>query len=75
MGAISQSDTKFTDLPSRVQAAIREASPAAAADLDAWIHRPVPALGGRSVVQALRANAESGELEVIALCAAIKSRF
>jgi hypothetical protein len=75
MTSINRSDTKLADLPRRVQAAIRDCAPVAARDLDEWIHQPLPALRGASITETLSSGAEDRELEVLALCAAIKSRF
>jgi hypothetical protein len=75
MTSINRRDTKLADLPRQVQAAIRNCAPVGAGDLDEWIHQPLPALRGASIAQTLSSGAEDRELEVVALCAAIKSRF
>jgi len=64
--------TTLEGLPPRVKAAIVECSPSG--DIETWIHQQIPALGNRSVVGMLAELGESGELEVIALCRAIRGR-
>jgi hypothetical protein len=72
MKALGSSTLKLTDLSPRVRAAILEAEPTNRADMDLWIHRPIPALRGRSVVGVLSEPGPDGELEVVALCRAIR---
>lgn len=75
MTASYSSATKIEDLPPRVRTAILEASPTEKAKLDAWIHRPIPALQNRSVVALLAADGDEGELEIVAMCNRLRGAF
>lgn len=60
------------DLPPRIQVALREARPPGASDLGSWIHSPWPALGNRSVVEALEQDGYAVESSIIDACNTLK---
>ena len=60
------------DLPPRVQAAVRDAMPVPAESLNSWIASPLPALGNRSIVEALEEDGYAAESKIVECCTLLK---
>jgi len=65
---------KFEALPNRVKAALEKIERGPGPQTEKWLSEPIPALGGKSVLETLAASPD-GELEVVAYCNAVQSRF
>lgn len=64
----------FCDLPPRVQRALENI-----ARVDHWsgerLSMPIPALHMKSILEVLNSESAEAELEIVAYCRAVKSRF
>jgi hypothetical protein len=68
------SSRTLEDLPSRIQIAVREAMPAGvgAVSLESFVQSPLPALGNRSIVDALEQDGYAAEAAIIECCSVLK---
>lgn len=64
-------DRTIEDLSPPIRVALREARPGVT-DLSSWIHSPWPALGNRSVVEALEQDGYAVESSIIDACNTLK---
>ena len=65
---------KFEALPNRVKAALKRIERGPGPGTEEWLSQPIPALGGKSVIETLATSPE-GELAVVAYCNAVQERF
>jgi hypothetical protein len=68
------SSKTLDNLPSRIQIAVAEAMPAGvdAASLESFVQSPLPALGNRSIVDAIEQDGYAAESAIIECCSVLK---
>ena len=65
---------KFESLPNRVKVALKRIDRGPGPSTEVWLSEAIPALGGKSVLDTLASNPD-GELEIVAYCNAVESKF